>query len=427
MKLSVSLLSLSAVVLLRPSMCVAQDVLPTIAGYVVDAGTASFRVEDRTVNCNEGVTVTVLEFTSDQAKTDQMVRTCQTWTIGRQLKVWGKRDKHTGAIAAERIAVDDEMFDTITGFALIDRVLQPESTGSMMIRADGYRLHVTPETKLDTPAPAISSLRSVQPNMWVSYKGRPQVDGSVLVAELLVTPNVIIAKESKLRAKAQFDPAAVKEEDRQNDANKFILGIDSKRIPAHDDQIMQARVNRIGERLVPAYQKALPAGDPTRIDFRFQLVDLKNLPDAIALPSGISQVPYQVADALNDDQLATVIATNIGTVLQKQSLRSLPTVKALAAANITGGAAGLFVPFVGLGTYVGTSRRENAMLRAAREQDQREAMCLLQDAGYDLKEAPMAWWLLHSNPKKTMPNGGMPPAAEYAYHLLGTAWRGAIQ
>ena len=69
----------------------------------------------------------------------------------------------------------------------------------------------------------------------------------------------------------------------------------------------------------------------------------------------------------------------------------------------------------------------DSILRAAREQDPREAMCLLQDAGYDMKEAPMAWWLLHSNPKKPMPNGAMPPAAEYAYHLLGTVWRGSLR
>ena len=114
-------------------------------------------------------------------------------------------------------------------------------------------------------------------------------------------------------------------------------------------------------------------------------------------------------------------------MLQKQSLRFLPTAKALTAANITGVAAGLFVPFVGLGTTIGTSMKQNAVLKAAREQDQREAMCLLQDAGYDLTEAPMAWWLLHSNSKKPLPNGAMPPAAEYAYHLLGTAWRGALK
>lgn len=402
--------------------------MPTIAGYVVRAGSASFRVVDREVTCKEGVTLTILESAPGRPKTDHpAVRTCQLWTLGRQLKVWGKRDRHTGVIAAEQIAVDDEPLNAIAGFALVDRVLEPEAAGTVTIRADGYRLRISPKTKLDTPSNAVRSLSNVQPNMWVSYTGKPQLDGAVAVTELLVTPNGVAEKEDKLREKTQFNAAAVKEDDRQSGTNKFFLGLNSKRIPAYDDPAMQARVTRIGMSLVPSYQRSLPPGDPTHIDFRFQLVDLKEIPDAIALPSGIIQVPYQIARVLNDSQLATVIATNIGTVLQKQSLRFLPTAKALSAANITGVAAGLFVPFVGLGTMIGTSMKENAVLKAAREQDQREAMGLLQDAGYDLNEAPVAWWLLHSNQKRPMPNGNMPPAAEYAYHLLGTVWRGTLE
>jgi hypothetical protein len=57
---------------------------------------------------------------------------------------------------------------------------------------------------------------------------------------------------------------------------------------------MQERVERIGNGLIPAYQRDLLADDPTKIDFRFQVVDWAKRHDAMTLSNGIVLIPEQL-------------------------------------------------------------------------------------------------------------------------------------
>ena len=184
---------------------------------------------------------------------------------------------------------------------------------------------------------------------------------------------------------------------------------------------MQARVDRIGATLVPAYQRALPNDDPTRIAFRFQLVD-QNWKDAMTLPSGIILVPHQVVERLeNDSQLATVLADNMACALEKQTLRAIPTSQAMTATDIAGAAAEAVVPgaaAVSLGTFATRSVMERHRL----EQSGRVSLALLSDAGYDIAEAPRAWWLLSSKKPKEIANIPVPERAAYLYGIIAVAW-----
>lgn len=402
---------------------------PALATYVLAPGRASFQAEDGwTIICQESKTLTIMGDGTGSAKGSRLAtRECYPWTVGRYLQVWGKRNKRTHTIVAVQLKVDEPLPKQLAGFALIDKVLEPEKAGVVALRADGYVLRATPQTKLPAAEGSIRSLSAFTANMWVRYKGTPQADGSLVLTEMLVTPNAIAKRESGLRDKNTFDAEGVRETDRQSKVNKFFLGLNAKRIPIHEDPQMQTRVERVGETLIPAFQKALPFGDPTRITFSFHLVDLDEGRDALALPSGIILVPYKVVQQLNDPQLAAVLATNIGTVLQKQTLRYLPTAHALSAISLAGVAGGLVVPGLSIATGVGTGLKAQAAAKLIEEQDLREGMALLHDAGYDLTEAPTAWWLIHSNPKKTAPNGPMPANAAYCYQLLGTVWRTSVQ
>jgi hypothetical protein len=62
------------------------------------------------------------------------------------------------------------------------------------------------------------------------------------------------------------------------------------------------------------------------------------------------------------------------------------------------------------------------MARHALEQSGRVSLTLLNDAGYDITEAPHAWWLLHGKPGHALPDVAVPYRAAYLYQTLATNW-----
>jgi predicted Zn-dependent protease len=187
---------------------------------------------------------------------------------------------------------------------------------------------------------------------------------------------------------------------------------------------MQQRVESIGEALIPAYQGDLPDNDPSKINFRFQVVDQPKLRDALTLSNGIILVPQQVVDRLkNDSQLATVLADNIACALEKQQLRQIPAGRAMTAGDVALIVGGAFVPGLGFAGPAGMMAGGAVMIRRAEEQSGRVSLVLLHRAGYDLAEAPITWWILGSSKEKPLEKTGMPARAKYLYRILDTTWR----
>ena len=56
------------------------------------------------------------------------------------------------------------------------------------------------------------------------------------------------------------------------------------------------------------------------------------------------------------------------------------------------------------------------------EQNSRVSLSLLSDAGYDLHEAPDAWWLLNSRKPKERAAIALPARTIYLYSVLDAAW-----
>ena len=106
------------------------------------------------------------------------------------------------------------------------------------------------------------------------------------------------------------------------------MSYDPKEYPPFKNDAMQARVEEIGNSLVPDYQRALPGSDPAKIHFRFQVVDNKHFCgllaacEAYAMPGGIIQVPHQISERMqNDSQLAAALADAIACILERQVYR----------------------------------------------------------------------------------------------------------
>ncbi len=345
--------------------------------------------------------------------------------LGETAKAYGKLDRKTHTISATRVELSSQKPHEISGSGIIDAILPSPRNADptdRLIRADGYPVLLTSKTSVAYQAP-LSSATPLATNLWITYHGLQRPDGIVVAETAKLTPNSVSDGEDRLRTKHEYDPEAVDPDAHQGALSKTFLGIDPKKIPPTTDTAMQARVSQLGRRLVPKYQHDLPDADDTKIDFRFQVVEQKKWPDAFTLPNGIILVPHTLVERMeNDSQLATVLADNIATALEKQTLHAQPPGRAMAAANIAGAVGGAFVPGLGLATQAATGGTAYKLAVLREEQSGRVSLGLLQDAGFDIKEAPMTWWILSSKKGKSLADTNVPRRAAYLYKMLGTTW-----
>ncbi|HWB32264.1 MAG TPA: M48 family metalloprotease [Acidobacteriaceae bacterium] len=344
--------------------------------------------------------------------------------IGQTMDAFGRINQSAHTLTADKLVPVPASIASVKGVAIIDLVpaTQPTDPKERTIRADGYLLHITAKTKLNL-APPLKSLADVSTNQWIEYSGVQQLDGTVLLDYAGIGPNTVEHTEEKLRKKTEYDPSAVPNDAHQSSISKTFLGVDYKRIPPYHDAAMQARVERIGNSLIPAYQQALPTGDPAKISFRFQVIDEKKWHDAVTLPSGVIVIPHQVIERLqNDDQLATVLADNIAENLEKDTIHMVAVSHKVLAADIAGNVAGAFVPGLGIATDLAGGGAAAHVHKLQLQQSGRVSLCLMHDAGYDINQAPLAWWLLASKKPKPLDTVAIPPRALTLYIALGTTW-----
>jgi hypothetical protein len=266
----------------------------------------------------------------------------------------------------------------------------------------------------------LASLSSITTNVWIKYRGKFQPDGIVRADSASFLANTVPEEEVKLREKSNYDAAGVNPMAKQSVASEMYRGIDPKQIPPYKDASMQVRIDRIGKSVVPSYQRNLPDSDLTKIFFHFQLVDRPDFPDCWALPSGLVLVPRHITDQLtNDSQLAAILADSVADVLEKQAYRSQANrrngKKEEIASNVIG-----FSPFGPVSIV--NLELEDSYERNAERQSGRVSLGLLHDAGYDINQAPIAWWQLGIKPGKDLADTQIPFRALNLYKSIGITW-----
>ena len=347
--------------------------------------------------------------------------------LGELVEVVGDSKHKSGLIAATRINILPRNSAHAEGVGIIDMLPASPDPAGILVRADGYLLLLPASLKPTLTAP-LNALSDIQTNQWIRYSGTQRADGIVVLDRVDISANTVNHREDHLRATHDYDPSVIDQGDAQSGASKFFRGKNPARLPAWRDAAMQARVERIGNSLIPAFQRSLSEDDPTRIDFRFQVTDEPKHDDAWSFSSGIILVPHQVVDRLPDDsQLAAILADSIAEVLEKQDLRAIPAAHKMTTASIAGGVAGAFIPGVGLVPMAANHEVAKSMQRRSRQQSGRVSLCLMHDAGYDLTAAPNAWWILHAKEGKEYADAKMPDHTLYLYDDLGTTWRSGLQ
>jgi hypothetical protein len=249
----------------------------------------------------------------------------------------------------------------------------------------------------------LKSLGDVKPGIWIRFEGSRDETGVLLASKVEFFPPGSrksftamgprksklpldyqpVTRDGLLDADGNFVPSHTKV--RYSDAGG---PCGWHRVPA--DPRLQERVERIGMRLVPAFQKQLPPDSPSRIPFRFYVVADDKVRSVFACNVGLVLVPKNVVNRLqNEDQLAAVVADGVAFNLQRQ-LVTTSTLDLLAdgseiATFFLGGpvAGGVVAEIVG----------HEMEVRLQREIG-RIALQLVADAGFDPWEAPEAWRLL---------------------------------
>jgi hypothetical protein len=345
--------------------------------------------------------------------------------IGEPIDVFGDFNKKDGSISASRLVVRRENTHNVSGTGVIDAVLSRPGNaapGDLFFRADGYPVLITGKTAIHFDKP-LASVSEVQTNVWITFHGKQQPDGVVIADDASFAKNTISRGEDHLRESSEFDPAAVDPKAKQSGVSKAFRGIDPKQIPPYRDEAMQARVESIGEKLVPAYQRDMPYTEETRIDFRFQLIDNAKWRDAATLENGIILVPRQVVERMqNDSQLAAILADNIACALEKQPLNVHTEGNKMLTAEAIGTGLGFIIPGAGIASEIVLGPTASRLERQRREQSGRVGLALMKDAGYDITQAPLAWWLAAPKKPQDIADIPLPERAEYLYQILGETY-----
>jgi hypothetical protein len=162
------------------------------------------------------------------------------------------------------------------------------------------------------------------------------------------------------------------------------------------NQEVQDYINRLGQSLVPDYQRALADSDPQKIHFQFRVVQKKGF-NAGAYPTGMVIVHSEVFSVLeNEAQLAAVLSHEIAHATQEHTYRQMEHNKkrrmALMLGSLAAAAFGLYA--VGNILDIINTSMVRGYGRTLENQADRLSLHYMSGAGYDLREAPRVWKLV---------------------------------
>lgn len=182
-----------------------------------------------------------------------------------------------------------------------------------------------------------------------------------------------------------------------------------------DDIRIQGYINSVGERLIPDHQKALPAGDANKINFRFYVID-NPIPNAFAFPNGMIFVHTGILDIMeNEAELAVVLGHEIAHVTHEHGRENYESTNLVGTlGNFGAQLLGRFTRNTGLAagiassiTQVYSALRPEGLANIINPQPDRESQAdrvglqYAYMAGYDVREAVNFW-----NKMKRLTNDG---------------------
>jgi hypothetical protein len=385
-----------------------------IRGYVTDLRSPTdFDIEDYRVSRDE-------EFALDfENASPEIVFQLDDIRIGVELEIKGTLNEATSELKAKAITVDLEQFKSIKQTAFVSTLPEDlqllDGTWAGELRADGQVIRVTnatavlfrptkrekklaEQTKRNTSSEneegvePLKSLNQVSVGMAMTYEGkRDRQTGKILAERIECSTNDLEDGEARMwkSLKTSVKPAlGLKPGELKIDqVGKFKL------LP---DQEVQAYVDALGRRLIPAFQRDLPADDPRRIPFQFHVV-LDEQVNAFATPNGIVVINSGLIEMLdNEAQLAAVVGHEIAHATHEHSWRQQQYHKkkriGIALAGALASAYGM-PNLADIATMV-NGAIVNGHQRQLENQSDRIGLQYMIAAGYDPRHAPAVWKLM---------------------------------
>ena len=378
----------------------AKDV--TIHGFVTAVQSpTSFEIDDYKVRGGKSVSIDVDSSEGGKQaafKLDQI-------RIGTELEVKGEFDEQSSELQAKSIRLFEEDTVRVHRMALLEKLpaLVKEGDGwKGEVFADGQKISVAPTTvvalrlnrserkaasdaKQDHDEKPLKSIDDLNLDTFVRYEGTRAADGSIAATKLEFQHAEFDPGEAKMWRKV--DPKV-----KDPDYSAFQPGelkMHWKSYKIVPNREAQEYVARIGQSLIPAHQKELPADSPLKIPFRFYLVESNSF-NAVTYPNGVVVVYSNVFDVLeNEAQLAFIMSHEISHAVEKHAWLEARYHRNELIAMRVGGA---FIPAGGgMVADLLASGIKNQYSRSLENQADRVGLEWMYAAGYDVREAPQTW------------------------------------
>lgn len=400
-----------------------------IRGYITNVvSPTSFEIDEYRVTKDQSL---VLDF-ENQNKDVQFKP--EDIRIGTEIQVEGLFNEDTEELKATKLTIDLDQFRKLKNTTVLTR--NPENIEKLdngwqgVLWADGRRIRIESTTQVlfelnksekkeaanpskdkketavktdDTATKGdddefsqsepLKSISDVKAGMFATYEGVEQPDGAVLASRIVFMKNEMEKGEEKfwsslkITEKAPNFVEANPGELKINQVGKFKL------LPNKE---VQEYIQRIGESLIPQYQRNLPDGDPQKIHFKFYVISDKQ-PNAFALANGIVVIHSGMITMLeNEAQLAAVMAHEISHATQEHSWRQMNKDKGKRTAIMIGGLAAAAFGLYGVSNILQLTlaAMQNGYQRRLENQADRLGLEEMIAAGYDPREAPRVWKLM---------------------------------
>lgn len=99
--------------------------------------------------------------------------------FGEQVAVYGKIDHKRHKVEARKIIFLEPEPRTLSGVAVIDRIIKPANGNDLLLRADGYVMKIGSGTTVSYASP-LAALSDVKANNWITYHGTLNPDDAWL-------------------------------------------------------------------------------------------------------------------------------------------------------------------------------------------------------------------------------------------------------
>ena len=401
-----------------------------IRGYITRINSpTSFEIDDYRVTKDEAL---VLEF-ENQDNGDVKFKP-EDIRVGTEIEVQGMFNDETDELTATSVSIDLDQFRALRNTTILTSppggIERLEKSWQGTFWADGRRIRIEPATlvlfelnrserkaakqgpkddkkdKKDKAEKAdaapneaaedepetepLKDLSEVKAGMYATYEGVEQPDGTVLASKVTFVKNELekgegnFWKSLKTKEKAPNFTEGNPGELSIKQIGKFKL------LPSKE---VQEYVQRLGQSLIPEYQKRLADNDPQKIPFKFYVISEK-VPNAFALANGIVVIHSSLITSLESEgQLAAVMAHEIAHATQEHTWRQMNKDKGKRTALAIGGIAAAAFGFgmVQNILQLTLAAMVNGYARRLENQADRMGLEYMAAAGYDPREAPRVW------------------------------------